>query len=177
MRCRGSPDSSPTGPAPPAIVGGIGIVARVRPRLTTDVDVAITVSPDRVDAMLALAARHGFSHDPEETRELVQGGLARLWGPPSRSEGVGLDLLFVDSELLEAVVARASPVLVADATLPVATAEDLLIMKLEANRPEDVDDILAIKDALAADLDFEHVRRHTDLLGITDRLDLYFGQP
>lgn len=162
-------------PDPAAIVGGIGIVARTRPRLTTDIDVVIAVAPESVDDLLALAERQGFAHDPEETAVLVEGGLARLWTPPSRASGVGLDLMFVDSDFLEAVVTRATPLPMAGVTLPVATVEDLLIMKLEAGRPQDVDDILAIKDTCKSELDLEYVRRHTELLGISDRLELYFG--
>ena len=163
-------------PAPAAIVGGIGIVARVRPRLTTDVDLVITVPLDGVGALLSLAQRHGWEHDSAETAELVKGGLARFWGPPSRAEGVGLDLLFVDSDFLAGLVARATPVAIGDATLPVATVEDLLVMKLEAHRPQDIDDILAIKDAFADCLDSDYVRKHTTALGISDQLELYFGQ-
>jgi hypothetical protein len=132
------------------------------------------VAPDRADELLALARQHGWEHDPEEARDLLQGGLARLWGPPSKAAGVGLDLMFVDSEFLESVVTRATPVVIGDVTLPVATVEDLLVMKLEANRPEDIDDILAIKDAFAGQLDDAYVRTQADRLGVSDRLDLYF---
>ncbi|MBI2895111.1 MAG: nucleotidyltransferase [Deltaproteobacteria bacterium] len=161
--------------SPAAVIGGIAIVARVRPRLTTDIDLVIAVTPDRIGELLSLARRHGWEHDPEETAELAAGGLARLWGPPSPSEGVGLDLLFVDSPFLVSVVSRATPVSLGGAELPVATVEDLLVMKLEAHRPEDLDDILAIKDAFAERLDLAYVRRNTDQLGISERLDLYFG--
>lgn len=163
-------------PGTAAVIGGVGIVARVRPRFTTDIDLVIEVEPDRVSDLLSLAQRHGWQHDPDETAELVQGGLARLWGPPSRTAGVGLDLMFVDSAFLESVVARATSVAVGDVTLPVATVEDLLVMKLEAHRPLDIDDVLAIKDVFAGRLDMAYVRGHTDRLGVSDRLDLYFGQ-
>ncbi len=160
---------------PAAVVGGIGIVARVRPRLTADIDLVIAVEPERLAELLSVAARHGWQHDPEETAELARGGLARLWGPPSRAEGIGLDLLFVDSEFLECVVTRATPVSIGRAEIPVATVEDLLVMKLEAHRPQDIDDVLAIKDVFVGQLDLAYVRQHTDRLGVSGRLDLYFG--
>jgi hypothetical protein len=163
-------------PGAAAIVGGIGIVARVRPRLTTDIDVVITVATDQVSRLLTLAENHGWAHDPQETAELVAGGLLRLWGPPSRARGVGLDLLFVDSPFLELVVSRATPVALGGPTLPVATVEDLLVMKLEAGRLQDIDDVLAIKDAFAGRLDLAYVRVQTDALGVSDRLDLYLGE-
>ncbi|MCC6902592.1 MAG: nucleotidyltransferase [Polyangiaceae bacterium] len=158
---------------PAAVVGGLGIVIRVRPRLTTDIDLVISVQPDDVDALLALAERHGWAHDPLELEGLVPGGLARL--KAAGDGGFDLDLMFVDSVFLESVVARATPVALGGASLPVASVEDLLVMKLEAERPQDIDDILAIKDAFAEHLDWAYVRQHTDRLGLSDRLRLYFG--
>ena len=72
-------------------------------------------------------------------------------------------------------MSRATPVELGNAMLPVASVEDLLVMKLEANRPQDIDDILAIKDAFADRLDLHCVREQTERLGIGDRLALYFG--
>lgn len=154
-----------------AVVGGVGIVARVRPRLTTDIDVVIAVEPSEVEALLQAARTQGWSPDPRELGEMLRGGLARL---EADAGGIDLDLMFVDSAFLESVVARATPVTIGAATVPVATIEDLLIMKLEAERPQDVDDILAIKDAFSQELDWRYVRDHTDRLGISSRLDLYF---
>src|SRR5207244_1258706 len=97
--------------------------------------------------MLETATRHGFAYDPVETREFLEGGLARLWAPPSKEAGFGLDLLLVDSDFFEEVVRRAEPIEMGGVTLPVATLEDLVLLKLDAHRPIDIDDILAIKDA------------------------------
>lgn len=65
----------------------------------------------------------------------AEGGLARLQS--AGHGGFDLDLMFVDSAFLESVVARATPVAIGGATLPVASVEDLLVMKLEAERPQD----------------------------------------
>ena len=162
-------------PGEAAVVGGIAIVARVRPRLTTDIDVVIRVAPSQGAELLDNFVAHGWQHDPEETKALIEGGLVRFWSPPSARDGVGLDLIFVDSPFLDCVVARATEVAIGDTSLAVATTEDLLLMKLEANRPQDIDDILAIKDACAEGLDMEHVRTTASELGVLDRLELYFG--
>ena len=162
-------------PEAAAIVGGVAVVARVRPRLTTDIDVVIRVLPDEAEHLLALLTKHGWEYDREETALLIEGGLARLWRPPSMVEGVGLDLIFADSPFLDGLLSRATPTAIGDAVIAVATVEDLLLMKLEANRPQDIDDILAIKDACASTLDMTHVAEQARALGVTDRLELYFG--
>jgi hypothetical protein len=51
---------------------------------------------------------------------------------------------------------------------------DLLVMKLEANRPIDLDDVIAIKDAFGDRLDLAYVRAQADRRGqdVRHRLDL-----
>ena len=56
-----------------------------------------------------------------------------------------------------------------------ATVEDLLLLKLEANRPIDIDDVLAIKDAFSSTLDMAYVRERAADLGVVGQLDLLFG--
>jgi predicted nucleotidyltransferase len=87
-----------------------------------------------------------------------------------------VDLIFVDSTFLDDVVRRATPIDLGVVTLPVATTEDLLLLKLEAHRTEDLDDILAIKDACAEQLDMTYVRAQAGRLGLLERLELYFGR-
>ena len=47
-------------------------------------------------------------------------------------------------------------------------------MKLEADRPVDIDDVLAIKDARPNQLDMHYLRSQADQLGLRRKLDLYF---
>ena len=54
--------------------------------------------------------------------------------------------------------------------------EDLVLLKLDANRPVDIDDILSIKDAFGATLDYAYLDSWADQLRIRDRLDLYFDR-
>ncbi|MBI4705275.1 MAG: nucleotidyl transferase AbiEii/AbiGii toxin family protein [Deltaproteobacteria bacterium] len=161
-------------PHPAAVIGGVAIGARVLPRTTLDIDVVIAVPQGSERELREHALRHGFLQDPEQSDELLDAGLLRLHTPPSPQEGVGLDVILVDSRFLEQVVARASRVDLGLATLPVASVEDLLLLKLEANRPQDIDDILAIKDACAGFLDLAYVRAEAQRLGVSDLLALYF---
>jgi hypothetical protein len=47
-------------------------------------------------------------------------------------------------------------------------------LKLEADRPVDIDDVLAIKDARGDQLDMRYLRSQADQLGLRGKLDLYF---
>ncbi len=159
-----------------AIVGDVAISARVRPRLTDDVDVVIAVPAGELPALLALARHHGFVEDDAPgAKELAAAGLLRLWSSESPMP-YGIDLMFVDSDHLEQTVRRSTQVDVGVGSLPIATVEDLLLLKLEAHRPHDIDDILAIKDAHGATLDLDYVRRVAARLDLGDRLTLCFAQ-
>lgn len=160
---------------PAAVIGGLAIVARVRERTTRDADVILTMKATEADAFLSLAVQAGYGYDELETREFLEGGLMRLWGPPDRREGAGLDILLADEPFLERVVVRATTVSFAGVPLPVASIEDLILLKLSANRPVDIDDVLAIKDVFEAQLDYGYLRRCSEELEILDRLELYFG--
>ncbi len=159
---------------PYALIGGVAVIARVFVRATKDVDllVACTVSeaPDLLDA----ARRHGYGWDEAEVHDFLDAGLLRMWGPPSRREGLGLDILLVDSPFSALVVSRATTLEVLGTGIQVATPEDLLLMKVEANRPIDLDDAIAIKDAFVNRLDLSYLRTQADLLGpdVRRRLDL-----
>ena len=160
---------------PTAVIGGFAVVAHARARATRDIDLVITVPPGRASDLLVLARSCGFDYDPVETRMFLEAGLARLWAPPDRARGFGLDLLFADSAFTESVVARARPMDLGGVTLPVATPEDLILLKLEANRPIDIDDVLALKDACRATLDLPYLRDRAGELDLADRLALYLG--
>jgi len=162
-------------PHPSAIIGGIAITARVRPRLTDDIDLIITVPAGSLEALLSVARSHGFvEEDGPLARELAEAGLLRLWSSQD-VDRFGVDLIFVDSEQLERAAQRATTVDMGFCQLPVASLEDLLLLKLEANRPQDIDDILAIKHAHLEALDMDYVRAGAERLGLAALLATYFS--
>lgn len=159
---------------PYAIVGGVAVIARAFVRATKDVDLLVACPASEARALLDVAKRHGYGWDEVEVQDFLDAGLLRMWGPPSRREALGLDILLVDSPFNDEVVQRATVLDVLGTSVRVATPEDLLLMKVEANRPIDLDDAIAIKDAFANRLDLSYVRAQADKLGadVRRRLDL-----
>lgn len=154
-----------------AIIGGVAVIARCGVRPTKDIDLVAAASSADVDGLLELATRHGFSFD-HDARELASMGLVRFY--VGQKAGFGLDVLFADNPYYEELIRRATPVTIGAVTLAVATAEDLVLLKLEADRPLDVEDILTIKDALGPSLDMAYLRTQADRLRLRTKLDLYF---
>jgi hypothetical protein len=158
---------------PCALIGGVAVIARVFVRATKDVDLLVSCPVSEARALLAVARRHDYGWEESDVDDFLEAGLLRMWGPPSRREGLGLDILLTDSPFNEDVVRRATVVEVLGTEISVATAEDLLLMKIEANRPIDLDDAIAIKDAFASSLDMAYVRAQAERLGedVRRRLD------
>ena len=161
---------------PWALIGGVAVIARAFVRATKDVDLLVSCPASEARALLEVARRHGYAWEESDVRDFLDAGLLRMWGPPSRREGLGLDVLLTDSAFDEDAVRRASIVEVLGTKVAVATPEDLVLMKVQANRPIDLDDVLALKDAFGERLDLAYMRAQADLLGpdVRHRLDLVF---
>ncbi len=148
-------------PHPCAVIGGLAVVLRVQPRATVDIDLVI-VAPEPRSDLLPVLRSSGFRYQAEGIEEWLEGGLVRA---EAEDTGEGLDLILADVPYLEQVAQRATPISVQGIVVPVATIEDLLMLKLEAGRPVDLDDALAIREAFSGDLDRDYLARWGPVVG------------
>ncbi len=136
-----------------AVIGGVAASLVGRPRLTRDVD-CLVVGGD-AEHLLRTAQEFGFRpRIPDATSFALESQVVLL---RHETSGVDVDVTLGALPFEEEVVARATRVGVAGVTLPVATAEDLVVMKAVAGRPRDLADIEGILDA-RPDLDVARVR-------------------
>lgn len=133
-----------------ALVGGLAVSARARPRFTNDVDLAVAVANDaEAEALIfALSASYRILVCLEHE---VYGRLStvRLLPPGQDEEGIIVDLLFASSGIETELVDAATPLeIIEGLQVPVATAGSLLAMKLlamdDTRRPQDRQDIMAL---------------------------------
>lgn len=157
-----------------ALVGGLAVVLRARPRLTLDIDLVVRIPRGSRERLLAIAAVHGLSWHAEELQELEDEGLLRLSHETSDAR-VGVDVMYSGDAATERLLTRASAVVVEGRALLVASIEDLILMKLEANRPQDLDDVLALRDAAGPSLDREYLRQGAVELDLVDRARAFLG--
>lgn len=156
---------------PAAVIGGVAFVVRIRARLTEDLDLALGVPQGSEQKFLELCRRHHFVFEPADGLLFIEGGLLRA----STTSGVVVDFMVADDALYAQVVARATPVDFGGVLLPAATIEDLLLMKLEANRLLDLDDAIAIKDAFGPQLDRAYLASSGDRFGLRRQLESLLG--
>ncbi len=157
-----------------AVVGGLAVMVRGRVRPTTDADLIMSVRTDQLDDLLAHSRKLGLSYQPADEEMLRQGGLIRL-ALQKGSELEHIDVLIADDDFLASVLRRAEQIRIRGIDLPMATVEDLMLMKLLAARPLDIDDVLSLKDAHGATLDREYLVEWAEVLGLSESAALYLG--
>jgi hypothetical protein len=139
---------------PYALVGGMAVSLRGQPRVTADVDMVIAVDVDRALALIERLGQSKFRPLFDGIEEVVE--RAFILPLRHRSTYVKLDLAIGVSGFERQAVARAQPVEVAGSPISVATAEDLLIMKVLAGRPQDEQDVTGLVSAQGERLDWDY---------------------
>jgi hypothetical protein len=149
-----------------ALVGGLAVSARVEPRTTRDIDVAIAVNSDREAESLVwrlgdlgYVVQAQLEHEPSGRLSTV-----RLVSPGGGSRQLVIDLLFASSGIENELVDAADTVEVLRGVIvPVATSPYLLALKVLAGRPHDLTDAMGLVERLD-DPDIALTRRLLDLI-------------
>lgn len=145
------------------LFGGQAVIIWGRPRFTGDVDVTVELRDDQVEPLVSAMAAAGF-----ELR--VSGGIERFVARtrvlpflylPTRTP---LDLVLAGPGLEHEFLERARHVSLGGIEVPVLTPEDLMITKVLAGRPKDLDDVEGILRERGRDLDLGRVRHVLGLL-------------
>ncbi len=126
-----------------------------QPRMSADVDITAAVEAPYLDFVHAMQ-KAGF--DPRVND--WEGFLERTRVIPflHREQQLPLDVVLAGPGLEEEFLERAVPVTVAGVTIPVITPEDLIITKVLAGRPKDIEDVRGIVRERLATLDLQRVR-------------------
>jgi len=138
-----------------ALVGGLAISARVEPRFTRDVDIALSIDDDReAERLVNGMSNRGYRVETViEQRRTERLATVRLVHPSM--PGVFTDLLFGSSGIEPEVVTAAEALPYRPGTaLPVATIAHLIALKVlseSEERPQDRIDLRALAGAATAD--------------------------
>jgi hypothetical protein len=141
---------------PGVVIGALAVSLQGRPRVTRDVDVLVLLPEDRWPTFLKSGRAYGFvPRDPDVLAFAKESRVLLLRHQPS---AIDVDVALGNLPFEEEAVARATIVQVGGASVPLATPEDLVIMKALAARDQDW---LDIEGLLAAHprLDLRRVRR------------------
>jgi len=151
---------------PAILIGGVAASLQGRPRVTNDVDALVLVALDQWDDFLQQGKRFGIF--PRIPDALAFARTSRVLLLKHEASGVEVDVSFGAMPFEEESIARAKKKRVGGITMPLATPEDLIVMKAIAHRSKDVADIQGLLDA-QTNIDLHRVRHWTKLL--TDILE------
>jgi hypothetical protein len=126
-----------------------------RPRLTADVDITAEIPTERLSDFLETMQRHGF-HLRFDDREFVN--RTRVFPFLHARTGIPLDVVLAGPGLEEEFLARAIEVHVEGTAVPVISPEDLIITKVLAGRPKDIEDVRGVLRERAESLDIGRIR-------------------
>lgn len=127
---------------PYMIIGGQAVLRYGEPRLTKDIDVTVGLSPDEAHLVLDAIEELEFQVLVEDVAAFLQQTFVLPAVDPK--SGIRIDFIFSLSEYERGAIGRASDVLLGGIAVRFISLEDLLIYKIVAGRPRDVDDARSI---------------------------------
>lgn len=152
-----------------ALIGGAALPARGRARGTRDLDLLAAIPETEMSALIERLQESGFAHHPRaDQHQLERVTLYRFWFPVSQAASAGVDIQLPHDAFLNQVVERATAVELLGVSLPVATTEDLVLLKLLSFRPIDRADIIDLV-YLSDTFDHAYVAGQLQALGVNDR--------
>lgn len=146
-----------------------------RPRLTTDVDVTVRLGDLDASALVAALGEHGFVLRVAATPSFVR--QTRVLPLQHDRSGLALDLVLAGPGLEDLFLERSVPVDVAGVTVPLISAEDLIVTKILAGRAKDLEDVRGVLAERGERLRVDQIRTTLTMLeealGQSDLLRLF----
>ncbi len=127
---------------PYMVIGGQAVLVYGEPRLTRDIDITLGVGQERLGDVLALAEAAGWRVLVEKPDQFVQRTMVLPLDDPQT--GIRIDLIFSFSPYERQAMDRVRRVSVGKATVRYAAAEDVIVLKITAGRPRDLEDVRTI---------------------------------
>ncbi len=151
-----------------ALIGGVAVSFWNEPRYTDDVDFVVAADPTAIAALTTFLTGHGF-------RTIREQAAAAKSGPDfvqmSRvATGDSVDFQTAKTEYQDLILDRARP-LPDGFGLPVASVEDLIVMKLLAMRSQDQQDLANLVNL--ADIDWAYVEHWAGIWQVSDKLEFF----
>jgi hypothetical protein len=138
------------------VFGAQAVLLWGQPRLTADVDVTVFLAPEDPAAFVAAMGAAGFELRVANVGEFV--ARTRVFPFRHGATGLALDAVLGGPGLEEEFLRTVRQVDVGGLTVPVIGPEELIVTKILAGRPKDLEDVRGILVAQDATLDIGRVR-------------------
>ena len=127
---------------PYMIIGGQAVLFYGSPRLTRDIDITLGISINRVSEVIEVLKDIGLKIIPENFEDFVK----KTFVLPARDEGtqIRVDFIFSFTPYETQAIKKAKKVTVSGEEVFFASPEDVIIHKIFAGRPRDLEDVRVI---------------------------------
>jgi hypothetical protein len=143
------------------LFGAQAVAAYGLPRLSADVDVTVALAPDRTEEFVQDMDANGFALRASDPGFVRRTGVLPF---VHRATAMPLDVVLAGSGLEEAFLERARGVDVGGLTVPLIGLEDLMVAKILAGRPKDIEDAAGLWRLHGDELDQARIREVLELL-------------
>jgi predicted nucleotidyltransferase len=127
---------------PYMIIGGQAVLLYGEPRLTKDIDIVLGLEPAELGTLKSAVEELGLSILVENESDFVEKTL--VLPAEDRESGFRIDFVFSFSPYERQALARTKAVTIGGVPVRFASLEDLIIHKIVAGRPRDLDDVKGI---------------------------------
>ncbi len=142
-------------PIPGMVIGGIGVIARGVPRATRDVDITLELGTLRLEALVTLLGEHNLSPRIDGAVRFAREHHVLLLRHDQTGIDIDVSLASLPFEL--DAISNADLLDLDGCRVRVATAEDLIIYKAIAFRPQDQQDIERLVTLHGHAIDFARI--------------------
>ena len=156
-----------------AIMGGIAARVLGIPRPTYDVDFTLAAARDQLPELFDAAEEAGY-HVPVAYRSGWVDTVANMpivkLGMQLGTQGIDIDVFLAECSFQESILARRSQHDVGGRLVWLVSPEDLIVLKVLANRDRDRGDVQDVL-FMQGELDRDYMRHWAEKLGVLSNLD------
>jgi hypothetical protein len=124
------------------VIGGQAVLLYGEPRMTLDIDITLGVDVDELARVLAAVQPARLEILPADVHEFTR--KTRVLPLRDPSSGIRVDLIFSFSAYEQEAIRRAKAVQIGDTAVSYASLEDLIVHKMVAGRPRDIEDVRGV---------------------------------
>ena len=124
---------------PYMIIGGQAVLLYGEPRLTRDIDITLGIGVDSAATLVKTAKKIGLKPLPSDTQDFIR----KTWVLPceDKKSKIRVDFIFSFTPYERQAIERAKFVKLGRVRVKFASLEDVIIHKIFAGRPRDIEDI------------------------------------
>lgn len=143
---------------PYMVIGGQALLRYGAPRLTEDVDITLGVDCEKSPELINAVREIHLIPVKEATDTFIR--KTNVLPCVDEKTGIRVDFIFSFLSYEREAIRRGKKVLIGNCRVNFASAEDLIIHKIFAGRPRDLEDVKSILDKQNKKLDLSYIRKH-----------------